>query len=72
MSRQLGYLGIDQYGQTYKIEKSPRKELLEQLGASHADKMYCDTTDGKTKHKGYIISDLWISVYSVNEWKAAV
>lgn len=72
MRKQVGYLGVDQYGQTYMIEKSPRKELLEQLGATYADKMYCDTTDGKTKHKGYIISRLWIDVYAVHEWKAAV
>lgn len=71
MSEALGYLGVDQYGQTYTIKKSPRKELLEQLGASHADKMYCDTTDGRVRHTGYVISRLWINVYAVSEWKAA-
>ena len=25
----LGYMGIDQYGTTYKLNKYPRKELLE-------------------------------------------
>lgn len=67
----LGFLAIDQYGQHYTIKKHPRKELLEHFGATHADKMYCDTKDGKTKHVGYIISGLWLEVYSVNEWRAA-
>jgi len=68
---QLGYLGIDQYGQRYKIDKHPRKELLEQLGRSNASKMYCDTKAGKVRHDGYIIAGLWISVYRVCEWKQA-
>lgn len=67
----LGYIGIDQFGQHYKIDKYPRKELLEQLYATHADKMYTDTKSGKTKHIGYVISKLWIRVYQVNEWKEA-
>jgi hypothetical protein len=67
----LGYIGIDQYGHHYTIEKHPRKELLEQLGSTHADKMYVDTKAGLTKHKGYIISGLWISVYAIHEWKEA-
>ena len=66
---QLGYLGIDQYGDHYQIDKYPRKELLDQLGCKHADKMYCDTTDGKTKHIGYIIADRWITIYAVYSWK---
>jgi hypothetical protein len=65
----LGYLGIDQYGQRYKINKHPRKELLEQLGRKHAVKMYCDTKKGITKHTGYIISGNWITIYEVHEWK---
>ena len=67
----LGYIAIDQYGTHYKIEKNPRKELLEQLYATHAGKMYVDTKDGKTKHIGYIINGLWLNVYAVHEWKAA-
>lgn len=64
----LGYLGIDQHGQHYKIDRHPRKELLEQLGRSHASKMYCDTTDGKVREKGYIIAGLWIEIYQVHSW----
>lgn len=68
---QLGFLAIDQYGQHYKIEKHPRKELLEQLGASNASKMYVDTKDGKQKHVGYVVAGLWLNVYTVHEWKEA-
>lgn len=64
----LGYLGIDQYHQHYKIKEHPRKELLEQLGRKHADKMYVDTKDGSQKHKGYVIGGLWITLYEVHSW----
>jgi len=65
-------MGIDQYGNTYHgLGKYPRKALLERLGRSHADKMYVDKKDGSTVHIGYIISGLWIRLYSVQEWKAA-
>ena len=65
----LGYMGIDQYGTTYKLNKYPRKELLEQLYATGASKMYVDTTTGDIKHIGYIITGLWIQVYTINSWK---
>ncbi len=68
MSR-LGYLGLDQYGDTYHINKHPRKELLEQLGCKHASKMYVDTKSGDTKHVGYVVAGRWINVYVVSEWK---
>lgn len=64
----LGYLAIDQYGQHFNIKKSPRKELLEQLGATHAEKMYVDTKNGEAKHIGYIINGLWLTVYTVSDW----
>ena len=63
----LGYLGIDQYGKRYKIDKHPRKELLDQLGRSHAELMYQDSKSG-TRKAGYVIAGLWISVYEVHEW----
>ena len=68
---QLGLMAIDQYGTHYTIEKSPRKELLEQLGSTHADKMYRDTKDGKTRHSGYIIAGLWLEIFTVGLWKEA-
>lgn len=70
--KQLGYIAEDQFGQTYHIGNNPpRKWLLSHLGRQHADKMYCDTKDGKTKHVGYIIGGLWLSIYRVCEWKLA-
>ena len=63
----LGYLGIDQYGGRYKIDKYPRKELLAQLGRAHAELMYQDSKNG-TRRAGYVIAGLWISVYEVHEW----
>tara|TARA_Y100000310_G_C20194014_1_gene583789 strand:- start:291 stop:515 length:225 start_codon:yes stop_codon:yes gene_type:complete len=68
--KKLGYLGIDQYGKNYKINKYPRKELLEQLGGTHADKIYVDTKDGITRHQGYVIGGLWIGIYEIYEWKS--
>ena len=64
-------VGFDQYGHRYTINKYPRKELLEQLGYQKAEKMYVDTKDGKSRHVGYIIGDLWINVYKLNDWKEA-
>lgn len=67
----LGYLGIDQCGNSYRIEKSPRKELMEQLGATGAKKMYVDLKGGRHRHVGYVIGELWIRVYRVCPWKEA-
>lgn len=61
-------MGIDQYGQTYHGLKKPRKDLLEQLGRTHANKMYRDIK-GKSVHVGYIIGGLWIEIYQVKPWK---
>jgi len=69
--KQLGYIGIDQYGNHYSIEKHPRKELIEQIGINHAAKMYVDTKSGKTKEVGYVIGPHWVNVYRICEWKAA-
>ena len=56
------FIGIDQYGTKYRIKKHPRKELLEQLYASHADKMYIDNG----VHIGYVIKGHWIEVYKLH------
>jgi len=61
-------LGIDQYGQTYKINKYPRKELIELLCSNNVSKMYCDTKKGETKHIGYIINNLWITLHNISQW----
>jgi hypothetical protein len=65
----LGYLGIDQYGQTYTLNKHPRKELLEYLGKTTAKKMFVDTTSGDSRHLGYVIGNLWIRILEVHAWK---
>lgn len=65
----LGYMAKDQYGQWYHGLKHPRKDLLERLGHQHCNKMYVDTKDGRaTKHIGYVIAGLWLTVYEVHEW----
>lgn len=64
----LGYLGIDQYGQHYAIDKHPRKELLDKLGRKHASKMYVDLKNGGSRHTGYVIAGLWIRVLEVHAW----
>lgn len=65
----LGLMGIDQYGTKYTLKTDcPRKELIEKLGIKHVDKMYIDTKGGDTKHIGYIIGGLWITLYEVHEW----
>lgn len=69
MNKVVGYIGIDQYNNHYHIKHHPRKELLEQLGATHADKMYVDLKGGGSREKGYVISGLWISVYTISNWR---
>ena len=59
------YMAIDQYGQTYHGLTHPRKDLLERLGRSHADKMYVDTKSGDIAHVGYVIGGLWLTLYTV-------
>ena len=68
-SKLLGFMGQDQYGQTYHLEpQHPRKQLLDRLGYKSAQKMYIDTKDGVSKHIGYIVGGLWITLYEVHEW----
>lgn len=59
------YIAIDQYGQTYHELNHPRKDLLARLGCSQADKMYQDNKKGESFHVGYIIADLWLTVYEI-------
>tara|TARA_Y100000034_G_scaffold74318_1_gene89434 strand:- start:16560 stop:16766 length:207 start_codon:yes stop_codon:yes gene_type:complete len=65
----LGYMGTDQYGNTYHLKpKFPRKQLMEKLGYKFAEKIYVDNTDGNSKHCGYRIGDHWITLYRVYEF----
>lgn len=60
------YMAVDQHGQTYHGLEHPRKDLLERLGTTHADKMFVDNTGtGKARHCGYVIARLWLSVFEV-------
>ena len=63
------FMGLDQYGQTYHDLKHPRKDLMEYLGNSHAQKMYRDKEDGSYVHTGYVIGGLWITLYEVKPYE---
>ena len=63
------FIGINQCGDCFRIRKYPRKELLEQLGYKHADKMYRDTKNKKSVHIGYVIGQHWIEVFKLSNWK---
>lgn len=70
MNEQLGYMAIDQYGDTHHLgDKPPRKALLERFGVSSCRKMYVDTTDGSARHIGYVVAGRWCTVYAVSQWK---
>lgn len=60
------HIGVDQYGQVFCLGQHPRKDLMEQLGRSHVQKMYCDLKDGGSRQTGYVISGLWIRVYRLS------
>jgi len=72
MTKQIGFLGLDQYGNKYILQKYPRKELMEKLGYRSANKMYVDTKNGKVRHEGYVIGPYWINIFRVCEWKQAI
>lgn len=56
------FIAIDQYGNKHFISKSPRKELMELEGTTHADKIYRDNEEGKAVHVGYIVRGHWYEV----------
>jgi hypothetical protein len=71
-SQPLGYMAIDQYGQTYHLGAGrPRKLLLDYFCRKSARKMYVDRKDGSTRHIGYIVAGLWLRVLQVHEWHGA-
>jgi hypothetical protein len=59
-----GHWGTD----LYLEGKHPRKELLDKLGRSHADKVYIDTKSG-VKHIGYIVAGQWFTFYNLTQWE---
>ena len=66
----IGYIAIDQYGETIKLTniKFPKKQLMEKLNVNCVSKMYIDTEDSKTKHIGYISKGRWYRIYKIYEW----
>ena len=67
--KKVGYLGIDQYKNMYYMKEFPRKELLKQLDASKARKLYIDEILNRPKQVGYIIKGLFIEIYEIHEWE---
>lgn len=65
----MKYIAFDQYHCAYTIQRYPRKELLQNLCATHADKIYVDTLEGKTRHVGYVIDGLWLTVFKAEPFK---
>lgn len=66
----IKYMAIDQYGNAYHNLTHPRKELMERIGISRADKMYVDDKQGNTHHIGYVIGPYWLTVYRVLPFKS--
>ena len=55
----MEYLAVDQYGRKIILEtKHPRKELMELMGATYAQKMYV----GEGTHIGWIVAGHWFGV----------
>lgn len=66
----VGYLAVDQYGHAYVLKtKRPRKELLSMFAATKARKMYRDNIDGTAVEAGYVVKNMWLSLYQVHTWK---
>lgn len=68
----LGYLATNRStGEKLSLygTNHPRKQLLEKLGRKHADKIYCDSKDGQTRHVGYIVAGAWWNIWEVHEWQ---
>ena len=61
----MNYIGLDQHGNVYPIQRHPRAELMEQVGRKNARKMYCDRNNGKSYFIGYCVGQYWIRVYGV-------
>jgi hypothetical protein len=59
------HIGIDQYGHTWwDLGPHPRKRLQELIGGRVA-KMYHDDLSQNAVHCGYIVRNLWITLYTI-------
>lgn len=62
-------IAVDQYGKRYlNLGKHPRKALCDVLGRKHVSKMYRDNETGESRHIGYVIAGLWLTLYNVSAW----
>lgn len=68
----IRFIAINQYGEMVRIARHPRKELMEYMGTSHADKVYRDLKDGGAEHVGYYLKGEWFDVYRVDRFKSGV
>jgi len=69
----VDHMAIDQYGETYHgLGEYPRKALMARLDNQHAANMYRDDKDGNSFHVGYVIGNLWLTVYKVEPMRDPV
>ena len=66
------YMAIDQFGETYHGLKHPRKDLMEQLGATKAERIYVDAKNGDILHVGYVIAGHWCRIFKVEPLRKKV
>jgi hypothetical protein len=67
-------IAINQYGDKIILQgKHPRKELIEKVeqidGPHKVSKMYVDDKNGQAKHVGYVIGNLWFTLFTCQEWQ---
>ena len=66
MKKMKNYMAIDQYGHTYHdLGPHPRKALIEKTGNSHTSKMYTYRKGSGATHIGYVVGQLWCTLYEV-------
>ena len=60
-------LYVDQYGR--HVYARTVKELRDKCCGGRASIMYCDTEEGKTVRKGYVVGQRWFTAYVPKEYK---
>ena len=58
------FIGIDQFGNHYRLGAHPRKDLMNQLDRKSARKIYLDVGE-RTLHVGYIVACCWVDIYGL-------
>lgn len=66
MTTKVTYIAITGNHAMLLTSKHPRAELLRELNATHAEKIYCDDADGISHHIGYTINQQWYALYKVS------